>query len=221
MLTKARMEAEDAQVGSRWGRWLTEQGCLYGLAGSTGSTAAMRCWPAAGGRLRPPWPACVALPHALQRVLLASLNGLAGLLLLQGLPAEAVKAYREALALSEWCFLQPGWVGRGQLNRGSEAWRVLSNCTAAPCLALPCIASHILAVRRALQCKARRAATLAAAMQRHRTRLPPSLLSPPLLTTLPFCPSAVDQTTLHVRADKLQQLHTLHNLAELLGEDGR
>jgi E3 ubiquitin-protein ligase SHPRH len=34
-----------------------------------------------------------------QRVLLAALNGLAGLLLLQGLPAEAARAYREALRL--------------------------------------------------------------------------------------------------------------------------
>ena len=43
---------------------------------------------------------CPALP-CLQRLLLASLNGLAGLLILQGLPAEAVRAYREALATSE------------------------------------------------------------------------------------------------------------------------
>lgn len=42
-------------------------------------------------------------PPAPQRLLLASLNGLAGLLLLQGLPTDAVKAYREALAIGELC----------------------------------------------------------------------------------------------------------------------
>jgi len=42
-------------------------------------------------------------PPLLQRLLLASLNGLAGLLLLQEMPAEAVKAYREALATSACC----------------------------------------------------------------------------------------------------------------------
>lgn len=44
---------------------------------------------------------------ALQRLLLSSLNGLAGLLLLQGLPAEAVQVYREALAISERFPCQP------------------------------------------------------------------------------------------------------------------
>lgn len=37
----------------------------------------------------------------LQRLLLASLNGLAGLLALQELPADAVRLYREALATGE------------------------------------------------------------------------------------------------------------------------
>lgn len=32
---------------------------------------------------------------------------------------------------------------------------------------------------------------------------------------------AVNQNKAHVRADKLQQLHTLHNLADLLGPEGR
>lgn len=36
-----------------------------------------------------------------QRALLACLNGLAGLLLLQGRRADAVHAYREALAMGE------------------------------------------------------------------------------------------------------------------------
>lgn len=31
---------------------------------------------------------------------------------------------------------------------------------------------------------------------------------------------AVEQNKAHIRADKLQQLHTLHNLADLLGQEG-
>jgi len=54
-----------------------------------------------------------------------------------------------------------------------------------------------------------------------------SALPPPYLPMpLPPCASpparpAVDQNKGHVRADKLQQLHTMHNLADLLGSDGR
>ena len=59
----------------------------------TGFASPLPLFTALCGKLRP--------PPCLQRLLLASLNGLAGLLLLQGLPAEAVRAYREALALSE------------------------------------------------------------------------------------------------------------------------
>lgn len=37
----------------------------------------------------------------------------------------------------------------------------------------------------------------------------------------PLTRPAVERNGVHIRADKLQQLHTLHNLADLLGPDGR
>lgn len=75
----------------------------------------------------------------LQRLLLASLNGLAGLLLLQELPADAVRTYREALATSEWSWLVAAaeqlWSGH-QALWFSSAMHLLDNH---PALASGCV----------------------------------------------------------------------------------
>lgn len=126
MLAKARVEAEDAQAGPGLQRpraaprtispaW-QPVACACRRLGRRHAKDQERnvrtAGPAGGAQhlvlsAGPP-PVSLCAPHcylcnALQRLLLASLNGLAGLLLLQGLPAEAVKAYREALAVSECC----------------------------------------------------------------------------------------------------------------------
>jgi len=117
----------------------------------------------------------------MQRLLLASLNGLAGLLLLQQLPLDAVRTYREALATSECgTFLM--------LRLGCQAAKVRRVAMSRP-------GDRVIdAVRLlAIDCS--------------------------IWAHCPCC--AVERNSAHIRADKLQQLHTLHNLADLLGPDGR
>ena len=185
MVSKVRVEAEDAQVrlaaglGASQGR--EGQGREgQGRAGDRVEAYGDACTrfpatpahpPAPPSPPPPPPPQSPPRTASLQRLLLASLNGLAGLLLLQGLLADAVRAYREALATSE-C----GWP--------SQAWLLFACCLSS---------------------------------------MPVSPFALHLVHSgdLHFYIPAVDRNKAHIRADKLQQLHTLHNLAGLLGPGGR